>query len=131
MSDRFRMLYDGSCPLCSREVLNLYRRRPEAIEPVDISAEDFDAAALGFTDEQVQGALYGIRPDGSITVGMESLREGYRLAGLGWLIGWTQWWPARPAFDLLLPRFRAQPDAHQQLAGPVRRPLPGVTAERA
>ena len=62
--------------MCSREVMNLYRRRPDAIEPVDISAADFDAAALGLGAETVQAALYGIRPDGSITVGMESLREG-------------------------------------------------------
>lgn len=105
MSDRYRMLYDGACPMCSREVMNLYRRRPDAIEPVDISAPDFDAAALGFTHEQAQSALYGLRPDGSITVGMESLREGYRLAGAGWLIGWTAWWPARPVFDALYRSF--------------------------
>jgi predicted DCC family thiol-disulfide oxidoreductase YuxK len=105
MSDRYRMLYDGACPMCSREVIKLYRRRPEAIEPVDINADDFDAAAWGLDAEQVQSALYGIRPDGSITVGMESLREGYRLAGLGWLIGWTSWWPVRPAFDLFYLNF--------------------------
>lgn len=105
MSDRYRMLYDGACQMCSREVMNLYRRRPDAIEPVDISDPDFDAAALGFTHEQVQSALYGIRPDGSITVGMDSLREGYRLAGIGWLIGWTSWWPARPAFDAFYRNF--------------------------
>ena len=29
-----------------------------------------------------------------------ALREAYRLAGLGWVLAWTQWWPARPAFDL-------------------------------
>ena len=105
MSDRFRMLYDGACPMCSREVMHLYRRRPDAIEPVDISAPGFDAAALGFTDQQVQSALYGIKPDGSVTVGMASLREGYRRAGLGWLLRWTGWWPARPAFDAFYRNF--------------------------
>jgi predicted DCC family thiol-disulfide oxidoreductase YuxK len=30
---------------------------------------------------------------------MDSLREAYRLAGMGWLMMWTGWWPARPAFD--------------------------------
>lgn len=105
MNDRYRLLYDGECPICSREVLGLHRRRPDAIDAVDITAADFDAAAVGLTTEQVQSALYGIRPDGSITVGMESLREAYRLAGLGWLIGWTAWWPARPAFDLFYRNF--------------------------
>ena len=107
MSGRFRMLYDGACPLCSREVLALYRRRPEAIDAVDITAADFDPAALGLGLDyaQLNAALYGIRPDGSVTVGMASLREGYRRAGLGWLIAWTGWWPARPAFDAFYRQF--------------------------
>ena len=105
MSDRYQLLYDGACPICSREVMNLYRRNPAAIEAVDIMAADFDPAAYGLSAEQVRSALYGIKPDGAITVGMESLREGYRLAGLGWLIGWTQWWPARPAADAFYRQF--------------------------
>ena len=92
-------MYDGACPICSREVLWLHRRRPEAIEAVDIAAKDFDAGVYGLTAGQVDAALYGIRPDGSVTVGMDSLREAYRLAGLDWLMNWTGWWPARPAFN--------------------------------
>lgn len=99
MSDRYQLLYDGDCPLCSREVLMLHRRNPDAIEAVDIMAEDFDSAAYGLTAEQVRAALYGIKPDGTMTVGMASLREAYRLAGRGWLMGWTGWWPARPLSD--------------------------------
>ncbi len=96
---RYRLLYDGECPICSREVLWLHRRRPQSIEAVDTSAEGFDSTDYGLTMEQVDAALYGVLPDGSMTVGMDSLREGYRLAGLGWLIAWTGWWPARPLFD--------------------------------
>ena len=96
---RYQLLYDGACPICRREVLWLHRRRPQAIDAVDISAEGFDSSAYGLTEEQVSAALFGVQPDGSITVGMSSLREGYRLAGLGWLIAWTGWWPARPLFD--------------------------------
>jgi predicted DCC family thiol-disulfide oxidoreductase YuxK len=101
VDNRYQLLYDGACPVCSREVLWLYRRRPDAIEAVDISLEGFDASAYGLTAEQVDGALYGIRPDGGVTVGMDSLREAYRLGGLGWLVAWTGWWPARPVFDAL------------------------------
>ncbi len=101
MDNRYQLLYDGACPVCSREVLWLHRRRPAAIEAVDISLEGFDAAAYGLTAEQVDGALYGIRPDGGVTVGMDSLREAYRLGGLGWMVAWTGWWPARPVFDAL------------------------------
>ena len=97
--DRFCLLYDGACPICRREVLMLHRRRPQAMDVVDVSSEDFDPAPYGLTLEQLDAALYGIRPDGSITVGMESLREGYRVAGLGWLMTWTGWGPSRPLFD--------------------------------
>ena len=87
MNNRYQLLYDGACPVCSREVLWLYRRRPDAIEAVDISLEGFDAAAYGLTAEQVDGALYGIRPDGGVTVGMDSLREAYRLGSLRGRVG--------------------------------------------
>ena len=98
-TDRYQLLYDGACPVCSREVLWLHRRRPQSIDAVDISAEGFDASIYGLNGGQVDAGLYGIRPDGTVTVGMDSLREAYRLAGLGWLMTWTGWWPARPAFD--------------------------------
>ena len=81
---RFKLLYDGACPICSHEVLWLYNRRPEAIEAVDTAADGFDAVAFGLTFDQVDAALYGIKPDGTITKGMDSLREGYRL-GWPWL----------------------------------------------
>ena len=102
---RYQLLYDGACPICRREVLWLHHRRPQAIEAVDISADGFDSAVYGLSLEEVDAALYGVRPDGSITVGMSSLREGYRLAGLGWLIAWTGWWPARPLFDAFYRQF--------------------------
>ena len=107
VSDRYQLLYDGACPVCSREVLWLHRRRPDAIAAVDIAAEGFDPAIFGLYAGQVDAALYGIRPDGSVTVGMDSLREGYRLAGLSWVIAWTGWWPARPAFDAFYRSFAA------------------------
>ncbi len=99
MGDRYQLLYDGDCPLCSREVLALRRRAPDVIEAVDIMAADFDPAAYGLDARQARAALYGVKPDGTLTVGMASLREAYRLAGLGWLIAWTGWWPARPVCD--------------------------------
>ena len=101
MNNRYRLLYDGACPVCRREILWLSRRRPDAIEPVDTSAPGFYAADFGLETQRVDAALYGIRPDGGVTVGMDSIREAYRLGGLGWMVAWTGWWPARPVFDAL------------------------------
>ncbi len=101
----YRLLYDGACPICRREILALHRRRPRNIDAIDTSADNFDPAAFGLKPEQIDAALYGIQPDGGITVGMESLREAYRQAGIGWLISWTALWPARPAFNALYRHF--------------------------
>ena len=120
-TDRYQLLYDGACPVCSREVLWLHRRRPQSIDAVDISAEGFDASIFGLNGEQVGAALYGIRPDGTVTVGMDSLREAYRLAGLGWLMTWTGWWPARPAFDAFYRSFARNRMRIGVLLGPAGR----------
>ena len=104
----YRLLYDGQCPVCRREVQWLLRRRPHAFAPVDIAAPDFDAAilsTLGLRQQDLNAQLYGIRPDGSLTVGMATIRAAYRCAGLGWAIGWTALWPARPVCDALYRRF--------------------------
>ena len=37
---------------------------------MDIAAKDFNADGYGLTADQVDAALYGICPDGSVTVGM-------------------------------------------------------------
>ena len=66
MSERYRLLYDGACPhvqpggadACTGAI-------PEAMEAVDIMAEDFDSAAYGLSAQQVRAALYGIKPDGT------------------------------------------------------------------
>ena len=127
VKERYRLLYDGACPICSREVLWLHRRRPEVIEAVDIAAQDFDAAGFGLTVDQVDAALYGIRPDGSVTVGMDSLREAYRLAGPGLADELDGLVAGAPGFRRLLPLVRPKPDAHRQAvgaAGRLRRQLP-------
>ena len=60
MNNRYRLLYDGACPVCRREILWLSRRRPDAIEPVDTSAPGFYASDFGLETQQVDAALYGI-----------------------------------------------------------------------
>ena len=62
-------------------------------------------STLGLCQQDLHAQLYGIRPDGSLTVGMATIRAAYRCAGLGWAIGWTALWPARPVCDALYRRF--------------------------
>ena len=64
-----KMLYDGDCPLCMREV-NMLQRRDAGIgriEFVDIASPDYDASAnAGISFEQVSFMAQGI----SIVLGL-------------------------------------------------------------
>lgn len=101
-----KILYDGRCPLCKREVRAVSRYdKHGAIEPVDITSPDFDAEALGLTRPAVHARMHAIMPDGSIVSGMEAFRRIYDAIGMGWLWCWTGWPILRPIFDVLYAGF--------------------------
>ena len=64
-----RILYDGECPLCSREIRFLERRDRgrKRIEFEDISRADFDPATYGLDARHVMARIHGVLPDGSVT----------------------------------------------------------------
>ena len=72
-----RMLYDGGCPLCEREVDFLRSRNTEGrIDFVDIDSDEFDASwnrGIGF--EQAMASIHAIRADGSVISGVPVFRE--------------------------------------------------------
>lgn len=52
---QIKMLYDGECPLCSREAAWLKKRdKNGALAFEDISAPGFDPAKYGLTREEVR-----------------------------------------------------------------------------
>jgi len=99
---RFKLLYDGGCPLCVREVswLRFWNRRG-LLAFEDISADGFDAARYPKTRQELMQAMHGVYRDGRIVRALEAFREAYRLVGLGWLLAPTRWPVLRPLFDLL------------------------------
>ena len=96
----YTLLYDHECPFCRLEVAWLLRRRGDRLRAVDIAAAEFDAARYGLTQDAVERQLHGNRPDGSITVGMESVRASYTAAGVGWMMAWSAWPGFRQLADL-------------------------------
>ena len=89
-----RLLYDGKCPICSREVRWLRRRaarRGAKLGFEDIAAPGFDPARYGLTAKAVRDQMHGVLPDGSVVRGVEVFRQAYAAVGLGWLLGWTRW----------------------------------------
>lgn len=96
-----KVLYDGDCPLCKREMAWLMRRdtrRRVAFE--DIASSGFDPTRFGRTQRDVMDRIHGQLPDGTVIEGMEVFRRVYRAVGLGWLLAWTRLPVARQMSDL-------------------------------
>jgi predicted DCC family thiol-disulfide oxidoreductase YuxK len=91
------LYFDGACPLCAREIQLLRRRAIEArLLLVDISRDDFDAKALGFTLEQMQSALHASFADGRWVTGLDATLWSWRAAGLGIWAAPLSWPAMRP-----------------------------------
>lgn len=104
MTDRtweFRVLYDGECPLCAREIGML--RRLDAgrgrLDLEDIAAPGFDPARYGTTLHELMARIHGVLPDGTRVEGVEVFRRAYSAVGLGWLVAPTRWPLLRPLAD--------------------------------
>jgi predicted DCC family thiol-disulfide oxidoreductase YuxK len=88
----FKLLYDGQCPFCRREIEWLKRRnRAGRLVAEDISSQDFHAESYGLSQTEVMGVLHGILPDGRIVRRVEAIREAYRRVGLGWIAALLSW----------------------------------------
>jgi predicted DCC family thiol-disulfide oxidoreductase YuxK len=84
---RLKLLYDGECPFCRREIAWLKRRdRDGNLLLEDITAIGFDPAKYGLTREEVMGVMHGVLPDGRIVRRVEAIRRAYEAVGLGWLV---------------------------------------------
>ncbi len=95
-----RVLYDGDCPLCMREIRFLRARDTRGrIGFEDIAAPGFDPQRYGLDQKTVMARIHGVLPDGRIVEGVEVFRRLYEAVGLGWLVAPTRWPGLRTAFD--------------------------------
>ncbi len=97
---QIKLLFDGDCPLCSREV-DMLRRRNSAGRVVfeDIAAPEFDPSRYQLTQEEVMGHIHGVLPSGEVVRGMEVFRRAYAGVGLGWVLAPSRWRLLAPLFD--------------------------------
>lgn len=88
----FKLLYDGQCPFCRREIEWLKRHdRNGRLATEDIADPAFRAEMYGLAQDAVMGVLHGIMPDGRIVRRVDALREAYRTVGLGWIVAPLSW----------------------------------------
>ncbi|GBG73750.1 hypothetical protein CBR_g17090 [Chara braunii] len=98
-----KMLYDGECRLCMREV-NMLQERDEQfgrIEFVDISRDDYKAEDHGGVDfETAMGRIHVVLRDGTVVKDVEAFRRLYDAVGLGWVYALSRYEPFASLLDV-------------------------------
>jgi predicted DCC family thiol-disulfide oxidoreductase YuxK len=106
---KIKLLFDGACPLCVREVnflkckdgdspeerlllrQTLRERQRGLIKFVDIAAEDYDPADNANIDfETAMGRIHAVLPNGKIVRDVEVFRQIYDILGIGWIYAVTK-----------------------------------------
>jgi len=90
---KIKLLYDGECPLCVREVNFLTKkdRGRGIVNFVDIADIDYypqDNADIDFAT--AMGRIHAILPDGTVIKNVEVFRRVYEELGMGWIYAITK-----------------------------------------
>ncbi|KAJ1387160.1 Thioredoxin-like superfamily [Sesbania bispinosa] len=99
---KIKMLYDGDCPLCMREVDMLAERNKSyrTIKFVNISSDDYSPEDnQGLDYETVMGRIHAILSDGTVVTDVEAFRRLYEQVGLGWVYAITKYEPIATIAD--------------------------------
>ncbi|BAU64254.1 putative thiol-disulphide oxidoreductase DCC [Stanieria sp. NIES-3757] len=90
---KIKLLYDGECPLCLREVNFLQQRDAGRgiVAFVDIADRDYTPAENGGIDyETAMGRIHAVLPNGTVIKNVEVFRRVYEALGMGWLYAITK-----------------------------------------
>ncbi|CAN1179804.1 Uncharacterized protein At5g50100, chloroplastic [Linum perenne] len=99
---KIKMLYDGDCPLCMREVDMLRERNKSygTIKFVDISSDDYSPEEnQGLDYETAMGRIHAVMADGTVVTDVEAFRRLYEQVGLGWVYAITKYEPIGKVAD--------------------------------
>ncbi|MCA2683487.1 MAG: DUF393 domain-containing protein [Microcystis sp. M038S2] len=91
---KIKLLYDGECPLCLREVNFLQKRDAGRglVAFVDIAAEDYNPEENGgISFAAAMGRIHAVLADGTILQNVEVFRQVYDILGIGWIYAATKW----------------------------------------
>ncbi|MDX2241234.1 MAG: DUF393 domain-containing protein [Leptolyngbyaceae cyanobacterium bins.302] len=90
---KIKLLYDGECPLCLREV-NFLRNRDAGrglVAFVDIASDDYTPEVNGGVDfATAMGRIHAVLPDGTVIKNVEVFRRVYEVLGMGWVYAITK-----------------------------------------
>ncbi|PZV03827.1 MAG: thiol-disulfide oxidoreductase [Leptolyngbya sp.] len=99
---KIKLLYDGDCPLCLREV-NFLRKQDNGrglIVFADIAADDYRPEDNGGVDfATAMGRIHAVKADGTVIQNVEVFRQVYAVLGIGWIYAPTRWPILGPLVD--------------------------------
>ncbi|MGL5795588.1 MAG: thiol-disulfide oxidoreductase DCC family protein [Waterburya sp.] len=90
---KIKLLYDGECPLCVREVNFLTKKDAgrKIIKFVDITELDYDPEDNANIDyATAMGRIHAILADGTVIKNVEVFRRIYEELGMGWVYAITK-----------------------------------------
>ena len=90
---KVKLLYDGDCPLCMREVRFLQKKDAgrELVKLVDIADNNYNPNQhCGVDYTTAMGRIHAILPDGKIIRDIEAFRYVYEVLGMGWVYAVTK-----------------------------------------
>ena len=90
---KIKLLYDGECPLCVREVNFLTKKDAGRgiVKFVDIASLDYDPQAnAGIDFATAMGVIHAVLPDGTVIKNVEVFRQVYEQLGMGWVYAITK-----------------------------------------
>lgn len=128
VSWQIKLLYDGECPLCVREVNFLQKRDAGRglVAFVDIADDHYNPEENGSVDfETAMGRIHAVLPDGTVIKNVEVFRQVYEVLGIGWVYAATKWPIIGSVVDWLYELW-----ADRRLAMTGRPTLAAIAAER-
>ncbi|MDJ0511091.1 MAG: DUF393 domain-containing protein [Crocosphaera sp.] len=88
-----KLLYDGDCPLCMREVRFLQKKDQGRglVNLVNIADKNFNPDEhCGIDYASAMGRIHAVLPDGNILRDIEAFRYVYEVLGMGWVYAITK-----------------------------------------
>jgi predicted DCC family thiol-disulfide oxidoreductase YuxK len=125
---QIKLLYDGDCPLCLREVNFLQRkdRGRGLVAFINIAAPNYQASDHGGVDfGEAMGRIHAVLADGTVVKNVAVFRQVYQVLGMGWVYAATGWPVIGPLVDKLYDFW-----ADRRLAWTGRPDLATILAER-
>ncbi|HHF0508604.1 TPA: thiol-disulfide oxidoreductase DCC family protein [Vibrio antiquarius] len=102
---KLTIFYDGTCPLCAKEMHALKRRYvKQAIKIVDIYSDDFSDYPQ-IDAQKANTILHALNDNNELILGLDVTHRAWQLVGRGWLYAPLRWPLLKPIADWLYLRF--------------------------